>query len=70
MAYSEAQNKATQKYIKENLEEIRFRVRKGERDKLHAAAAERGQSTAQFVIHAVNEYAGEQVLTPAKTSEE
>lgn len=69
MAYTESQNRATQKYIRANLEEIRFRVRKGEREKLHAVAKEHNQSTAQFVIQAVNEYAGEQVLTPSKDAE-
>lgn len=32
--YNAARNRATQKYIRENLEEVRFRVRKGERDKV------------------------------------
>jgi len=66
MAYTEAQNRATQKYIKENLEEVRFRVKKGERAVLQNAAKEAGQSMAQYVIQAVNERAGFQLLTPSE----
>ena len=65
MAYSDAQNKATQKYIKENLEEVRFRVRKGEKAILQQAAKEAGQSMAQYVIQAINERAGQQLLKPS-----
>ena len=53
--YTEAQNKATQKYIKENLEEIRFRVKKGEKDKYKLAADKAGLSMAKFFIIAANE---------------
>lgn len=66
MAYTDAQNKATQKYIKENLEEVRFRVKKGEKIVLQAAAKEAGQSMAQYVIQAINERAGHQLLTPSE----
>ena len=65
MAYTEAQNRATQKYIKENLEEVRFRVKKGERANLQEVAKEAGVSMAQYVIQAVNEKAGRQILTPS-----
>ena len=64
MPYTDAQNRATQKYIKENLEEVRFRVRKGEKAVLQGAAREAGQSMAQYVIQAINERAGCQLLTP------
>lgn len=70
MAYTEAQNKATQKYIKENLEEVRFRVKKGERALLKAEAEQQGQSMAQYIIQSVNERAGKQLLTPAESKEE
>ena len=66
MAYTDAQNRATQKYIKENLEEVRFRVKKGEKVVLQNAAKEAGQSMAQYVIQAINERAGEQLLTPSE----
>lgn len=64
MAYSQAQNKATQKYIKENLEEVRFRVKKGERAAIKQEADTNRQSMAQYIIQAVNERAGRQILTP------
>lgn len=64
MAYTQAQNKATQKYIKENLEEVRFRVKKGERAAVKAEADSNGLSMAQYIIKAVNAYAGKQILTP------
>lgn len=70
MAYTEAQNRATQKYIKENLEEVRFRVKKGERAELKEEAEQQGQSMAQYIIQAVNDRAGRQVLTPAETKTE
>ncbi len=66
MAYTAAQNKATQKYIKENLEEVRFRVQKGEKAILQQEARDNGQSMAQYIIQAVNNRAGHQVLTPSK----
>ena len=65
MAYTDAQNKATQKYIKENLEEVCFRVKKGEKAILQDAAKAAGQSMAQYVIQAINERAGKQLLTPS-----
>ena len=65
MPYTDAQNRATQKYIKENLEEVRFRVRKGEKAVLQEAAKKAGQSMAQYVIQAINERACCQLLTPA-----
>ena len=68
MAYSDAQKRATQKYIKENLEEIRFRVKKGEKALLQEAAKEAGQSMAQYVIQAINDRANRQLLTPAEGS--
>lgn len=53
--YTEAQNKATQKYIRENLEEIRFRVRKGEKDKYVVAAEKAGLSMAKYFLAAADE---------------
>lgn len=53
--YTEAQNKATQKYIRENLEEIKFRVRKGEKDRYRDAAERAGLSMARFFLDAADE---------------
>ena len=66
MAYTESQNKATQKYIAANLDQVRFYVQKGEKDALKAVAKESGKSMAQFIIEAVNIHAGYQVLTPSE----
>lgn len=68
--YNQARNKAAQKYARENLEQIAIRVRKGDRATLQAEAREQGQSMAQYIIQAVNDRAGRQVLTPAGTAEE
>lgn len=69
MAYSDSQKKASMKYIAANLEEVRFRVRKGERALLQEEAGKNGLSMAQYLIQAVNEKAGRQLLTPSSTEE-
>ena len=43
-AYSAAQNKATQKYLKENLEIVSFRVKKGKRAAYNELAKKRKMS--------------------------
>lgn len=53
--YTEAQNRATQKYIRENLEEIKFRVKKGEKDRYKTAAESAGLSMAKFFLIAADE---------------
>lgn len=53
--YTEAQNRATQKYQREKLEQINFRIRKGEKQKYVDAAAAMGLSMAQFFINAADE---------------
>ena len=55
MATSEAQLKASKKYISEKLDEIRFRVPKGERDILKQHAEKMGESLNKFLYRAVNE---------------
>lgn len=65
MAYSEAQKRAAMKYMSTNLEEVRFRVKKGERAMLQEEAKANGQSMSQYLIQAVNDRAGRQILTPA-----
>ena len=70
MAYNEAQKKATMKYQKEKLEQIAIRVPKGDRATLKEEAEQQGQSMAQYIIQAVNDRAGRQVLTPSETKTE
>ena len=53
--YTAAQNRATQKYIRENLEEIKFRVRRGEKDRYKAAAERAGLSMAKFFLDVADE---------------
>ena len=62
MAYSQAQNKATQKYITANLEEVRFRVKKGGKSRLQEAALAAGVSMARYIADAVNAYAGAELV--------
>lgn len=55
MVYTQAQNKATQKYVKEHLEEFKVRVPKGRKDYYKQAAADEGLSLNQFAIKAMDE---------------
>lgn len=51
MAATEAQKKATIKYMKENLEEIRFRVRKGKKEEYRDKATKKGMSLSAYIIY-------------------
>ena len=62
--YTEAQNRATQKYIRENLEEIKFRVKKGDKDKYKSAAENAGLSMAKFFLSAADEKIERDSLIP------
>lgn len=56
--YSEAQNRATQKYISSKYEQLSIRIRKdGEitRADIQAAADRAGKSVNQFILDAVKE---------------
>lgn len=66
MSYTQAQGKATQKYLEENMEQVRIWVRKGERDALKEEAKRHDQSMTQYIIQAVNDRAGKQLLTPSE----
>ena len=55
MATSEAQLKASKKYISEKLDEIRFRVPKGEREILKKHAEMMGEALNKFLYRAVKE---------------
>ena len=48
--YTAAQNKATQKYIKCNYDEIRIRVKKGKKEEYRQKAEVLGKSLNQFII--------------------
>ena len=63
--YTKEQCKRTQAYKRENLDEIRFRVKKGEKAALQEEARKQGQSMAQYLIQAINQRAERQLLTPS-----
>ncbi len=54
--YTEAQNKATQKYQRKKLEQINFRVKKGTKEYYQEAAAAMGLSMAQFFLNAADRF--------------
>ena len=55
MAPSEAQKRATAKWQKEKVEEIKFRVPMGEKERIQAYAKFCGESTNAFIYRAINE---------------
>lgn len=55
MTTKESQRKATKKYIAEKLDEIKFRVPKGEREMLKKHAKKMGESMNAFIYRAVKE---------------
>lgn len=64
--YNEARNRASQKYNTANLEQVNFRVKKGEKAIIQAEADKEGLSMAQYIVQAINEHAGKQLLTPSE----
>lgn len=54
--YNKSQNKATQKYQRENLEQVRFWVRKGEKDRYKQIAEKANMSLAELLRNAIEEY--------------
>lgn len=55
MAVSDSRLKANKKYINTKLDEIKFRVPKGQREIIQAHAAARGESTNAFIFRAIQE---------------
>jgi predicted HicB family RNase H-like nuclease len=53
MPYTEAQKKASIKYISEKTDDIRLRVPKGLKDKYKNEAEKRSMSMTQFIIECV-----------------
>ena len=52
MAYTQARNKATQKYVKNNCDRIYITVGKGKHEELKAAADAVGESLTSYLIKA------------------
>lgn len=55
VAQTEAQLEASRKYHREKLEEIKFRVPKGNKARIQAHAQAQGESTNAFIYRAINE---------------
>lgn len=55
MPASKAQQRAVSKYMKENYDEIKVRVEKGQKDIIKAHAEARGESVNGFVNRAISE---------------
>lgn len=66
MSYTQAQGKATQKYLGENMEQVRIWVHKGGKQALREAADAAGLSMAEYVCDAVNTKAGSKIITSKK----
>ena len=55
MSQTPSQLEASRKYHKEKLEEIKFRVPKGQKDRILEHAKSRGESTNSFIYRVINE---------------
>ena len=53
--YTEAQKRASIKYIKGKTDDIRIRTKKGTKDRWKEAAAKEGKSLSQFIIDCVEQ---------------
>lgn len=53
--YTEAQKKASLRYMKEKTDDIRIRAPKGTKERWRAAAEAAGMSLNQFVLKTINE---------------
>ena len=62
--YTPQMGKANQKYMKEHLDDIKFRVRKGKKDYYKACAEAAGLSFTQFIIKAMDEKIERDDLAP------
>ena len=55
MPTTKAQQRAVNKYMKENYDEIKVRTEKGQKDKIKAHAESRGESVNAFINRAIEE---------------
>lgn len=67
MPYSASQNKATQKYIKNNYEEIKIRIPKGKKEQYKQLASKKGLSLNSFIVELMEQSLldAEDVVSPA-----
>ena len=55
MAVSKAQQRAVNKYVKNNYDEIKLRMPKGKKDAVQDHAAQNGESVNAFINRAIDE---------------
>lgn len=57
--YTEAQKKASIKYLKEKTDSIQIRAQKGTKERWKVAAANRGKSLNQFIVDTIEAEIGD-----------
>ena len=65
MAYNQKQKEYTMNYMKENLDEIKFRVPKGQKAVIREHAEKQGEKLTPFIIRAITETMERDNLLPA-----
>lgn len=55
MAVSKAQQRAVNKYVKSNYDEVKLRMPKGKKDIIQAHAAQQGESVNAYINRAIDE---------------
>ena len=65
MAYNQKQKEYTMNYMKENLDEIKFRVPKGQKAVIREHAEKWGEKLTSFIIRAITETMERDNLPPA-----
>lgn len=55
MAVSKAQQRAVNKYVKSNYDEVKLRMPKGKKDVIQAHAAQQGESVNSYINRAIDE---------------
>ena len=55
MAVSTAQQRAVNKYVKNNYDEVKLRMPKGKKDVIQAHAAQQGESVNAYINRAIDE---------------
>lgn len=55
MAVSKAQQRAVNKYVKSNYDEVKLRMPKGKKDVIQAHAAQQGESINAYINRAIDE---------------
>ena len=69
MPASKAQQRAVSKYMKENYDEIKVRVEKGQKDIIKAHAEARGESVNGFIGRAIDETMERDKAAPGEAAE-